>query len=70
MRDDATLHAQKRAHHAFDQLWLNGAMTRNGAYRWMRKVLRIKKRHSHIRLLSVEQCENLMKHVHAYHRKK
>jgi hypothetical protein len=65
--DAETREARQRAHQAFDQLWLDGLlMTRKAAYRWLRKVLRLKKSEAHIGMLTVEQCDALVHHAQVY----
>lgn len=69
--DRVTRDARSAAHVAFDALWLDGGpMPRPDAYRWMRKVLRLKRSEAHISKLTRAQCEELIRHVDSYlHRK-
>lgn len=68
--DAATRAARERAHRAFDQLWMNGRLSRIEAYRWMRRALRLTKREAHIGSLTIAQCDELITHVQAYLRGK
>ena len=52
--------ARKKAHKAFDRLWKSGLMSRGDAYRWLAKNLNKDGENSHIRCLSVEECEYLI----------
>jgi ssDNA-binding Zn-finger/Zn-ribbon topoisomerase 1 len=59
---------RKRAHDAFNQLYLSGLMSRDDAYRWLAGVLQAPQSQAHIGLLSeyycrqvVEESERLLK---------
>lgn len=49
--------ARIRAHAAFDQLWKDGRMHRNGAYALLARKMGITRGQCHIGAFDVEQCE-------------
>ena len=52
---------KRRAHEAFDRLWLDGGMTRPEAYAWMAQVMNLPRHRAHIGLFKVRQCRRLIK---------
>lgn len=62
----ALFDARKRAHRAFDPIWMTGTMTRTEAYAWLMKVLRVKRKDRHIATLSLAQCEQLILECQRY----
>ena len=59
----ATKGARIRAHDVFDRLWMTSLMTRDGAYRWMCRVMDLSEDEAHIGKFTIEQCETLIKKV-------
>lgn len=55
--------ARAAAHHAFDPLWKEGGMSRNGAYRWLSFELGIPKNLVHIGNFDVAQCRAVVEAV-------
>jgi len=52
--------ARRRAHRAFDAIWMSGLTTRTRAYAWLQKIMHLKKREAHIARFTREQCEQLI----------
>ena len=52
--------AKRTAHAAFDPLWLNGTLSRYGAYRWLSDRLGISRKECHIGKFDVEMCERVV----------
>lgn len=50
-----------RAHKVFDQIWRNGVMSRNQAYRWMADLFCIPLRDAHIGSFSEYRCTALIR---------
>ena len=50
-----------RAHKAFDQIWRNGVMSRNQAYRWMADLFSIPLSDAHIGRFSEYRCTALIR---------
>ena len=59
--DRETCAARMRAHAAFDQLWKGGSMSRQDAYRWMRRALGLSRKEGHIAMFNIEQCDALVR---------
>lgn len=47
---------RKECHQKFDVLWKSGKMTRKKAYKWLAKVMKLKKTHAHIGYMGKKQC--------------
>ena len=59
----ANAHLRKyrtQAHAAFDPLWKSGRMTREKAYKVLRRVLQVSREQGHIGMLDIEQCKRLI----------
>lgn len=52
--------ARMAAHAAFDSWWQAGSMTRNQAYAWLARRLRLSPRRCHIACFDEGQCEAVM----------
>ena len=54
-----------KAHDAFDRLWKQPTKVtdRAGAYKWMRAVMHLTEEEAHIGRFTIEQCEELCRHV-------
>lgn len=63
MADTQTREARFQAHKTFDRLWRGGGMSRRDAYIWMSQKLMIPLEAAHIGMLSLDQCEQLVKCV-------
>ena len=50
-----------RAHHAFDQLWKSGRMTKKEAYRWLQMQFGLPREHAHIGMFGDYMCERLIR---------
>lgn len=59
--DNRTSRARRRTHDLFDPLWLDGPErmfhTRNTAYRWLAKVMRLTLGDCHIGMFDYDQCQ-------------
>ena len=53
--------AKSRAHAAFDPLWEIGKMDRHQAYAWLAKELGLDKKHCHIGMFDVDQCDAVVR---------
>lgn len=49
--------ARREAHVVFDRLWIDGLMSRSGAYRWLSEATEIPRDECHFRLFDVGLCE-------------
>jgi hypothetical protein len=58
--DEATRLARVRAHAAFDELWMSGAMSRTAAYRWMQRAMDLTVEAAHIGRMDAAQCTRLI----------
>lgn len=54
-------HKRILAHRKFDQIWQNGIMSRDAAYRWMADYFGIPLRDAHIGMFGEYRCEELIK---------
>lgn len=57
--------ARRRAHEAFDPIWMDGPVwgrkrRRRQAYRWLAKKLGVPERNAHIGALDVEGCDRVV----------
>lgn len=52
--------ARIRAHDAFDKLWNEGDMRRDGAYAWLAQTMGLKSEQAHIGVFDVEQCTKVV----------
>jgi len=59
--DARTREARKLAHDAFDMLWKAGKMSRDEAYQWLSRKLKINRSSAHISRFDVETCERVIK---------
>lgn len=50
---------RRRAHAAFDPLWVDGKMERNDAYCYLADLLGIDPDHCHIGMMNIEECRNV-----------
>ncbi len=50
-----------RTHNVFDQIWQNGIMSRDQAYRWMADSFCLKLKDAHIAQCSEYQCRELIR---------
>ena len=60
-------HLRIRAHRIFDQIWKQGIMTRDNAYRWLADSFGLRKQDAHIGHMGeygcrqlIEKCENVL----------
>jgi len=51
---------RRETHIYLDRIWRKGIMTRKETYNWMRFVLGITQEESHIAMLTLEQCNELI----------
>lgn len=65
MAGPRTREARLKAHTAFDRLWKRGYLTRNEAYAWLAKVMRMPRKDCHIGQMSAAQCRAVVLHVQA-----
>lgn len=49
-----------QAHHAFEQLWKSGPLTKKEAYRWLQDALGLSEDQAHIACFSHYQCDKLI----------
>ena len=49
-----------KAHDEFDKLWKEGGLTRDEAYRWLTKAMKIKTGIAHIGEFDVTQCRKVI----------
>lgn len=49
-----------KAHKAFDPMWKKTSMSRNNAYRWLSKKMRVCRTKCHISMFNVEQCNQVI----------
>jgi ssDNA-binding Zn-finger/Zn-ribbon topoisomerase 1 len=49
-----------RAHKSFDQMWKQGYMSRDAAYRWMADFLGLRPQDSHIAMFGDYQCKKVI----------
>ena len=49
------------AHHAFDQLWKSGRMTKKEAYRWLQMQFGLPRENAHIGMFGDYLCERLIR---------
>lgn len=49
--------ARKRAHDAFDRLWTEGGMRRDGAYKWLADSMGLSAEAAHMGAFDAKQCE-------------
>jgi ssDNA-binding Zn-finger/Zn-ribbon topoisomerase 1 len=59
--DAATKEARIRAHDSFDNMTKRCNMTRNQAYRWLRRQLEMTKEECHIAKFDIPTCEKVVK---------
>ncbi len=52
--------ARRRAHEAFDRLWKEGGMRRDGAYKWLADAMGLSAEAGHIGAFDVKQCERVV----------
>lgn len=52
--------ARTRAHEAFDPLWQNGGMSRNGAYRWLAERLGMTREECHMSKFDEPTCRRVV----------
>lgn len=64
--DKATRQARIRAHAAFDQIWKDGHLSRNSAYRWLQEKLGITKNECHIALFDKAMCARVIEECAVY----
>ena len=50
-----------RAHHAFDQLWKSGRMTKKEAYRWLQMQFGLPGENAHIGMFGEYMCDRLIR---------
>jgi len=50
-----------RAHHAFDQLWKSGRMTKKEAYRWLQMQFGLPREQAHIAMFGEYMCERVIR---------
>lgn len=55
--------ARMAAHAAFDPLWKSGRMTRNEAYKWLSRKMRLKPINCHMAMFDKSQCAAVRYHV-------
>ncbi|KZX00100.1 hypothetical protein JL49_13495 [Pseudoalteromonas luteoviolacea] len=59
---NAQLRTEKsNAHRTFDQLWRNGHMKRQDAYKWLAKKLGVNGKDCHIGMFDVETCKKVVR---------
>lgn len=67
LADAATREARKRAHAAFDPLWINAKLnrgkTRRNAYKWLSSVLNIPAEKTHTGMFDVAMCNKVVEAV-------
>ena len=49
------------AHHAFDQLWKSGRMTKKEAYRWLQMQFGLPREQAHIAMFGEYMCDRLIR---------
>jgi len=64
--DKATRKARIAAHDAFDQIWKNGHLSRNSAYRWLQTKLGLPKHECHIGLFDKDMCARVVEECAVY----
>ncbi len=52
--------ARMAAHSSFDRLWRKGTMTRNTAYEWLRRRLRLARGDCHIGHFDLQTCQRVV----------
>jgi len=63
LRSSSLADARVRAHEVFDELWLDGAMTRPDAYRWLCEVMEKTEDEGHIARFDIDECRKLAEKV-------
>jgi len=63
LRASSLADARVRAHEVFDELWLDGAMTRPDAYRWLCEVMEKTEDEGHIARFDIDECHKLIAKV-------
>ena len=61
--DSETHEGRIKAHEAFDFLWENKHMTREGAYRWLAKTMGIPKEDCHIKQMDPATTAKVIEHI-------
>lgn len=56
--------ARRGVHAAFDPLWEEGKMSRNGAYAWLANEMQLSVADCHIGMFSLQQCHDAVKIIH------
>lgn len=51
---------RKECHRRFDPIWQSGRKSRNAAYLWMGRQLKLSRQDAHISLLDADQCRALL----------
>jgi len=62
----ATRVARQLAHHAFDQLWKSGQMSRKTAYRWLAEQMDLHPDDCHIGMMQAEQATKVVEIVEGH----
>lgn len=61
--------ARKRAHAAFDTLWIEDEMSRTGAYKMLAEILDIEQSKCHIGMFDAETCRRVVQVMEKLRRK-
>lgn len=51
---------RKEAHDAFDEIWKSGWVSRQQAYEWLGRRMKLPPEMTHISLMGAEQCEQVI----------